>query len=49
MTQLESEYLRAITAAELKWVSEIVDDLRTGALTWSYEELSEMARSYLAE
>jgi DNA-binding PadR family transcriptional regulator len=40
VTLLETEYLRAITAAELGWVSGVVDDLRSGALTWSHEELA---------
>ena len=44
---LEREYLRAIMAAELDWVSGVVDDLRTGELTWSYEELAAMAKSHL--
>jgi DNA-binding PadR family transcriptional regulator len=48
VTLLETEYLRAVTAAELRWVSSVVDDLRTGALTWG-EELAEMASSFLSE
>src|SRR5713101_7840056 len=39
VTLLETEYLRAVTAAELDWVNGVIDDLRTGALTWSHEEL----------
>ena len=38
-TGLESEYLRAVTAAELEWVRPVVDDLRAGRLAWSAEEL----------
>jgi len=45
----ETEYLRAGTAAELTWVRGVVDDLRTGALAWSQEELAGMARSFLPE
>ena len=37
---LETEYLRAVTAAELGWVEAVVDDLRTGTLSWSEEELA---------
>jgi hypothetical protein len=33
---VETEYLRAVAEAELSWVGELIDDLRTGALTWSY-------------
>ncbi len=34
---LESEYLRNILEAELKWVRSIIADLRGGQLTWSQE------------
>ena len=40
---VETEYLRAVAAAELSWVGALIDDLRTRALTWSYEELVEAA------
>ena len=43
---LETEYLRAVTAAELGWVGGVVADLRAGALTWSYEELAEIAKRF---
>ena len=46
---LETEYLRAATAAELGWVSGVIDDLRTGALTWSEEELAEASQAFLPE
>jgi len=36
---LETEYLRAVTAAELAWLTGVLDDLRTGALTWSESDL----------
>ena len=49
VTLLETEYLRAVTAAELNWLSGVVDDLRTGALTWSYEELAALAKSFLPD
>ncbi|HEX2037717.1 MAG TPA: PadR family transcriptional regulator [Chloroflexota bacterium] len=31
---VEVEYARAVTAAELAWVRALVDDLRSGRLTW---------------
>jgi DNA-binding PadR family transcriptional regulator len=31
---LETEYARAITEAEARWIDGIVDDLRNGTLTW---------------
>lgn len=39
ITLLETEYLRAVTAAETTWLDAVVDDLRSGRLTWSTKEL----------
>jgi DNA-binding PadR family transcriptional regulator len=33
--RLEVEYLHAQVTAELRWVSALIDDLRTGGLTWN--------------
>ncbi len=38
VTLLETEYLRAVTDAELQWVDGVMDDLREGSLRWSYED-----------
>jgi len=46
---LDPEFLRAMTAAELAWVRRVVADLRSGALTWSHEELAEAARAFLPD
>ena len=35
VTLLETEYLRAVTDAELRWITALIDDLRSGSLTWS--------------
>ncbi|MFD4475249.1 MULTISPECIES: PadR family transcriptional regulator [unclassified Streptomyces] len=43
ITRLESEYLRAVTAAELEWVRAVVDDLRAGGLAWTKDELDAFA------
>jgi DNA-binding PadR family transcriptional regulator len=43
---LETEYLRAVTTAELDWVSRVMEQLRTGELAWSYEELAELAKHF---
>jgi DNA-binding PadR family transcriptional regulator len=32
---LESEYQVAVTVAEAEWIDSVLDDLRTGALTWT--------------
>ena len=45
VTLMDDEYQRTITAAELTWLNGVLDDLRTGALTWSYEDFAEMAAS----
>jgi DNA-binding PadR family transcriptional regulator len=37
--QLETEYAIALRRADLAWVSGVVEDLRTGRLTWSHDEL----------
>lgn len=47
VTLLESEYLRAVTAAELAWIESVLDDLRTGSLTWSGEDLARTSTSFL--
>jgi DNA-binding PadR family transcriptional regulator len=43
VTLMDDEYKRAITAAELAWVTGVVADLRSGALTWSYESMAGLA------
>jgi DNA-binding PadR family transcriptional regulator len=40
VTLLETEYLRAVTDAELGWITAVIDDLRTGSLTWSGAEFA---------
>jgi DNA-binding PadR family transcriptional regulator len=49
VTLLETEYQRAVVAAELGWLDAVIADLRDGTLTWSHEELAGMARSSRAE
>uniref|UniRef100_A0AAU2UYY6 PadR family transcriptional regulator n=1 Tax=Streptomyces sp. NBC_00003 TaxID=2903608 RepID=A0AAU2UYY6_9ACTN len=43
IASLESEYLRAVTAAEVKWLRAVTDDLREGRLPWSVEDLMAFA------
>ncbi len=43
VTLIESEYQRAVVAAELAWVDAVAADLRSGELTWSHEELATLA------
>ncbi|MFF7400704.1 PadR family transcriptional regulator [Streptomyces murinus] len=40
---LETEYQRAMAAAELRWLTAVTDDLRSGRLAWSWEELAALA------
>lgn len=49
VTLLETEYERAVVAAELAWVDAVVADLRDGTLAWSREELARIARANIAE
>ena len=49
VTILETEYQRAVTAAELRWVKGVVDDLRTGALEWSEEHFRTAEQAYLLD
>ncbi len=44
VTLMDDEYQRAIVSAELGWLTGVIDDLRSGALTWSQEMLAEVAR-----
>ena len=39
IAMLETEYQRAVLAAEARWVAQIIGELRSGELTWSAEEL----------
>lgn len=44
---MDDEYQRAMLAAELGWLDKVVADLRSGALTWTPEELAPFARASL--
>jgi DNA-binding PadR family transcriptional regulator len=43
---LEEEYRRSVLEAELAWIGGVVEDLRTGRLTWSEQWLREIAASF---
>jgi DNA-binding PadR family transcriptional regulator len=43
---LETEYVRTVTEAELKWVEGVADDLRVGRLTWSYEMFADLTKRF---
>ena len=35
-----------MTAAELKWVKSVVDDLSAGRLEWKMEDLADIAKNF---
>jgi len=43
VTLMDDEYQRAMITAELGWLSGVIDDLRSGVLTWSYEMFAQAA------
>jgi DNA-binding PadR family transcriptional regulator len=43
---LEEEYRKAILTAQLSWLNGVIDDLRTGRLTWSREWLEELFAAF---
>ena len=48
VTLLDDEYQFAVAGAELTWLRKVLDDLRSGRLTWG-EDLAHAAESSLAE
>jgi hypothetical protein len=46
VTLLETEFQRAVVAAELKWVDGVVNDLRTGTLARTESDFTSAAWSY---
>jgi DNA-binding PadR family transcriptional regulator len=45
---IEDEYRRSMTRAELNWVDEVIEDLRSGILTWS-EDLADAAQTSMQQ
>jgi hypothetical protein len=45
IAMLEAEYQRAVLEAEAAWVRSVIAELRSGALTWSREELMAFAEA----
>jgi DNA-binding PadR family transcriptional regulator len=46
VTLLETEYLRAMTEAELRWIDAVVAGLRGGSISWTREELRAVAAQW---
>ncbi|HEX4212193.1 MAG TPA: PadR family transcriptional regulator [Candidatus Dormibacteraeota bacterium] len=49
VTLLDDEYRREVTAAELRWVTGLIGELRAGTLTWDEKQLRGLATSYAAD
>jgi DNA-binding PadR family transcriptional regulator len=49
VTLLESEYQRAMTAAELAWLTAIVDGLRAKTLNWGEADFADADQAYLPD
>jgi DNA-binding PadR family transcriptional regulator len=43
ITLIEIEYQRTITDAEVRWLSSIIDDLKSGKLSWDHDQLAARA------
>jgi len=41
---IENEYAIAHLETDVAWIAKLLEDLRTGALTWTYDELIDTAR-----
>jgi DNA-binding PadR family transcriptional regulator len=46
VTLLETEYLRAVTRAELQWLDEVIAGLEDGSLSWSRDEMRAVAAQW---
>jgi DNA-binding PadR family transcriptional regulator len=49
VTLLDGDYLRTMLAAELDWLRGVIDELRAGRLSWSYDELAASAQASLSD
>jgi DNA-binding PadR family transcriptional regulator len=47
ITSIETEYQRAVTDAEVRWLSSVIDDLTSGALSWDDRIAAQSADDYL--
>ena len=43
ITQIETEYQRAVIDAEARWLSAVIDDLKSGKLRWDQEQITAQA------
>jgi DNA-binding PadR family transcriptional regulator len=43
ITRIETEYQRAMADAEARWLSSLTDDLRSGSLSWGYDQIATQA------
>lgn len=40
---IETEYQHAVTDAEARWLSSVIDDLKSGKLTWNHDQIAAQA------
>lgn len=43
ITLIETEYQRAVADAEVRWLSSVIDDLKSGKLSWDHDQLAAQA------
>ncbi len=43
---LEEEYRKAVLAAQLSWLHDVINDLRSGRLTWNQQWIAELFAAY---
>jgi DNA-binding PadR family transcriptional regulator len=43
ITLIEHEYQRAVADAEARWLSSVIDDLKSGRLSWDHDQLTARA------
>ena len=46
ITLLETEYQQTLASAELQWLRQIVEQLRTATLTWTKEQFASQAGNW---
>ena len=40
---IETEYQHAVVNAEARWLSAVIDDLKSGKLTWDHDQIAAQA------
>jgi hypothetical protein len=48
ITLIETEYQHAVIGAEARWLSSVLDDLKSRKLTWDHEQIAAQAAQYFS-